>query len=293
MVLVCVGCTSAWKASQPAPSTQENRFQGVFGTYDAEPRQADGRVDVDRLVRELVAIKANTYNFLVWHGTNDWEDLQLFLPEARKHDIRVWVTLVPPSESPPHAQNFSEPFRLDYQRWAVEIAKLSVREPNLVAWSLDDFVYNEDTFTPEYMRTMMARVHAINPKLAFIPCIYFGQVTARLAGKYRPFMDGILFPYRHDLGKRNLSEWDTLEAEVARIREQFGAGVPVFVDVYATKHSQLNNSTADYVKHVMEIAHRCADGVMIFCHQYEATSPEKYHVIKTLFWKWSAEDAVR
>ena len=31
----------------------------------------------------------------------------------------------PPSESPPHTRQYSEPFQLDYQRWAAEIARLS------------------------------------------------------------------------------------------------------------------------------------------------------------------------
>ena len=36
---------------------------------------------------------------------------------------RVW----PPSESPPsYGRQYSEPFRLDYARWAEEIARLSI-----------------------------------------------------------------------------------------------------------------------------------------------------------------------
>lgn len=281
-----VGCqTTGDRAAQD----RVNCLRGCFGTYDAEPRNSDGRVDVERLVNELVAIRANTYNFLVWRAPNDWEDLKLFLPRAREKNIKVWVTLVPPSESPPHSRLYSEPFRLDYVRWAAEIAELSVREPNLVAWSLDDFSYDSKTFTVEYVKKMISGSHRINPKLAFVPCLYYGHVTPELAGKYRAFVDGILFPYRHEAGKRNLSQWDTLEKEVARIRQRFGGRVPVFLDVYATKHSQLNDSNAEYVEQVMKIGRRCADGVLIYQHQYEASSPEKYRVIKALFQQWADE----
>ncbi len=285
------GCDTPLGPGKSPPGERSNSLRGSFGTYDAEPRQADGRVDVERLVGELTAIKANTYNFLVWRAATDWEDLELFLPRAREKNIKVWVTLVPPSESPPHTRGYSEPFRLDYQRWAVEIARLSVREPNLVAWSLDDFSYDSSTFTPQYMQKMIEGSRRINPRLAFVPCLYYDHITPRLAEKYRPFVDGILFPYRHESGKRNLSQWDTLESEVARVKERFGASVPVFIDVYATRHSQLEDSTPEYVEHVMAIGRRCADGVLIYEHQYEKTSPEKYRVIKRLFQKWAGEDA--
>jgi hypothetical protein len=289
ILLSLAGCSSPKATQAKAQAARANNLRGIFGTYDAEPRKPDGRVDVERLVNELTAIKANTYNFLVWRAATDWEDLKLFLPRAREHRIKVWVTLVPPSESPPHTRQFSEPFRLDYQRWAVEIAKLSVQQPNLVAWSLDDFSYDSKIFTLEYMEQMVKGAQAINPKLAFVPCLYYGHVTPQLAAKYRPFLDGVLFPYRHEAGKRNLSEWDTLEAELARVKERFGGGLPVILDVYATKHSQLNDSTAEYVKQVMIIGRRCADGVIIYLHQYEASSPEKYHVIKELFDRWASE----
>jgi len=286
-----VGCKSPADAMARAQARRISSLQGTYGTYDAEPRRPDGRVDVERLVAELVAIRANTYNFLVWRAASDWEDFKLFLPRARAKGIRVWVTLVPPSESPPHTRQYSEPFRLDYQRWAVEIAKLSVQEPNLAAWSLDDFSYDSKTFTPEYMRQMIEASRRINPRPAFVPCLYYDHITPQLAEKYRPFVDGILFPYRHESGKRNLSQWDTLASELARVRERFGSGVPVFVDVYATRHSQLKDSTAEYVEQVMNIGRRTADGVLIFCHQCQDSSPEKYQVIKDLFNRWASEDA--
>jgi len=286
-----VGCASNNPDSPSNRIVRSKNLSGVFGTYDAEPRKADGRVDVDRLVNELVTIKANTYNFLVWRATNDWDDFKLFLPKARKKHIKVWVTIVPPSESPPHTRNYSEPFRLDYQRWATEIATLSLKEPNLVAWSLDDFSYSSETFTLEYITQMVGRARAINPHLAFVPCLYYGHVTIKLGEQYRSLVDGILFPYRHEAGKRNLSEWDTLPVEIARIKERFGGALPVFVDVYATKHSQLNDASPEYVEQVMSLARQHSDGVLIYCHQYEATSPEKYRVIKRLFADWSTESA--
>lgn len=287
-VIFLAGCVSSPANKDFASNAWTKK---TFGTYDAEPRKADGRVDVDRLVRELVTIKAPTYNFLVWRATNDWEDFKLFLPKARKHGIKVWITICPPSESPPHSHNYSEPFRLDYLRWAEEIAKLSLQEPNLVAWSVDDYLYSPEKFTLDYIRQMVATARDINPKLKFIPCFYYGQVSEKVGREHREFIDGVLFPYRHEAGKRNLSDWDTLVAEIARVKARFGGQLPVYVDVYATKHSQLNDSSAEYVEQVMKIAREHAEGVMIYCHQYEDTSPAKYRVVKKLFLQWNAEDA--
>ena len=292
-LLVIAGCGSVKSTHVDIEAVRIQELKGTFGTYDAEPRKPDGRVDVDRLVNELVAIKANTYNFLVWRAANDWEDFKLFLPKAREHNIKVWITLCPPSESPPRTKKFSEPFRLDYIRWAEEIATLSLQEPNLVAWSLDDFAYNSKTFTPEYMTEMIGHARKINPRLAFVPCLYYHQVTPGLGAKYGPYVDGILFPYRHEAGKANLTQWDTLEPEIDRIRSCFGSRLPVFVDVYATKHSRLSNSSPQYVEQVMKISRKRADGVLIYCHQYEESNPEKYHVIKALFEDWAAEGAGR
>ena len=117
-----------------------------------------------RLISELSSIRANTYHWLINHAATDWDDLHRFLPLARKHQVRVWVCLVPPSESPPHTKYYAEPFRLDYQRWAVSLAKLSVREPNLVAWSIDDFQYSlRSIFAPAQMRKILGAARAINP----------------------------------------------------------------------------------------------------------------------------------
>ena len=73
------------------------------------------------------------------------------------------------------------------------------------------------------------------------------------------------------------------------MKARFGGDLPVVLDVYATRHSQLNDSTAEYVRQVMTIGRRSADGVIIYQHQYEESSPEKYHVIKELFDRWATE----
>lgn len=276
---------AAGESAAPDPAA----LRGCRATYNGSPRLPGGRVDLDRLLAELAELRVNSYNFLVWHQASDWDDLRAFLPRARSQKLNVWVTLVPPSESPPKASRYSEPFRLDYDRWAEEIARLSVTEPNLVAWSIDDFCHNLKVFTPEKVAALRAKTRAINPRLAFVPCVYYRQATAAFAAGYGKLVDGILFPYRAESApKPNLTDPALVAGEIAKIRATLGRPeLPVILDIYATRHSSLGDSTPDYVREVMERGRPAADGVMIYCHQDKQRAAAKYQVIKAQFNQWA------
>jgi|GEM_PF-271756 len=290
-VLLLSLATSAAVAQSNLSTDRAQVLRGCLATYAGVSRGKDRRVDVARLVRELVDLRLNTYSWLVHDRDTDWDDLQRFLPLARGHGIKVWVTLVPPSESPPNNKMFSEPFRLDYERWGTEIARLSVAESNLVAWSVDDFTHNVKFFTPEKLRGIIEGARAINPRLAFVPCCYFSTTAkSKVLNDYRGLLDGILFPYRSESAKIGLSDATQVEAEVVKIRSLPGAeGLPIIVDVYATRHSSLGQSTPEYVRDVMTAARGCADGVMIYCHQNPATQPAKHGIIRELFHQWTKD----
>jgi hypothetical protein len=260
-----------------------------YGTYDGNVRGPDGRIDCERLVAELSELHANTYNWLIAHAATDWEDLHTFLRLAAKHSIRVWVTLLPPSESLPRGKRFSEPFRLDYEKWASELSALSVRQPALVAWSVDDFAYNLKVFTRDRMRTIIAAQREQNPKFAFVPCVYYKQATPTFAENYAEFLDGILFPYRSESTKAGLADATQVAPEVKALKERFGREFPIIVDIYATRHSTLGNSTAEYVQEVMKLAQPVADGVHIYRHQdkHNPIEREKYEVIRHVMSSWS------
>lgn len=171
----------------------------TLADYNSELRRPDGRVDVDAMAKRLKALGVTTYYWLVWHAPTDWDDLQAFLPRAAEAGIEVWAYLVPPSESPPqYGKTYSEPFRLDYPRWAEEIARLSLRHPNLAAWVIDDFYANHRLFTPAYVRDMQARAHRVNPRLAFLPLMYFDEITPRFVADYREVIDGVVVAYPQD-----------------------------------------------------------------------------------------------
>ncbi len=294
LLLLAAGC-----AMTESPEVRETKIhearadvlKGVRGTYCAAPRLENGHVNVPLLVQQLEEIHANTYSFCIHAGPDDWGDLQLFLPVARKHGIRVWGSVVPPSESPPRSKRFAEPFRLNYDRWAVEFAKLSLRETNLVAWSIDDFTHNlKTTYTPAQVKRMMDAAHAINPKLAFVPCCYFKSITPEFVKNYEPLLDGFLFPYRHESSGANLKDPDLAGPELTKIKTLTGPAFPVVIDVYATAHSSLGKTTPEYVREVMTAGRSGADGVMVYCHQNPQLYPEKYQIVKELFTNWSEHE---
>ena len=180
-------------------ATDPGLFSKHLADYDSELRRSDGRVDIDAMVARLKELGVTTYYWLIWHAPTDWKDLKLFLPKAAEAGIDVWVYLVPPSESPPrYSMRYSEPFRLDYQRWAEEIARLSLQNVNLTSWVIDDFYANRAFFTPNYLREMQARAKRINPRLAFLPLMYFNEISPKFTEDYRQVIDGVVVAYLQD-----------------------------------------------------------------------------------------------
>ena len=256
----------------------------TLGSYAGLPRLTNGRADITKLTAQLNELNVNTYNWLIWQGENDWDDLKLFLPIAEKHNIAVWVTLVPPTESKPKARWNSEPYGLDYIKWSEEVAKLSVTYPNLIALSIDDFVHNLDFYTPDYVGKMIDEIDNINPSLNFIPCAYYSKITQDFANKYGTLIDALLFPYRASSDiKKNLQNSRLVGNEIAHIRSLFKEEIPIYIDVYLTAHSSLGPSTPLYVKEVIKEAGKYADGVLIYTHPDPSKDPEKYKIVKEEF----------
>ncbi len=198
-LLCLLGSPAQAQAQAAARASRSLRTKPHLADYDSELRRADGRVDVEAMVTRLRDLGVTTYYWLIWHAPTDWDDLKLFLPKAAQAGIDVWVYLVPPSESPPkHSTQYSEPFRLDYARWAEEIARLSLAQTNLTAWVIDDFYANREFFTLACLRELQTRAKRLNPHLAFLPLMYFGELGPRFVEDYREVIDGVVVAYLQD-----------------------------------------------------------------------------------------------
>ncbi len=279
-------------ASMPVPALSAGDFGaklsavGGFGTYANPPRGTDGTKDLDRLLDDLVELKAQTYNYLIYHDETDWQDLQRFLPMAAERGIKVWVSVMPPSMAPPTLSHFSEPFRLDYDRWAREIALLSARNPNLVAWSIDDFSTNLDRLSPADVKRWKTITSRINPKLAFVPVVYYRKGIGDFAERgYSKVVDGILFPYRHESASRyDVSDASAVAGELRNLRKALGK-TPIVLMVYSSRVGKLSAAETDYVARVASAGRMFADGVQIFRHPDRAD--DKWTLVMRVFSKWS------
>src|SRR4051794_10426529 len=84
VAFLLIGIAIGVAASSEGPSVRSEKLRGTFGTFAGEPRLPNGHVDVQKLISELADLRANTYHWLIWHAATDWDDLKLFLPQARK-----------------------------------------------------------------------------------------------------------------------------------------------------------------------------------------------------------------
>ncbi len=138
-------------------------------------------VGIDHLAKQLNKPVSNSYMWLIC-GFNSWEDLKIFLPEAKMAGISVGAILIPPYQSPQVNPNcpYSEPFGKHYIHWANEIANLSLRYSNLIGFGINNFQENIDLgyLTQTYIDSMVTTGKSINPLLQFIdtdtlPGIYY------------------------------------------------------------------------------------------------------------------------
>lgn len=173
----------------------------TVGARLAEPTpRADGyrHLDTPATIKRIQELGLNTYFYGVWETAVDWDDLKIeFLPAAREIGLKVVTYLVPPTETDLNGRA-SRPYFMDYVAWAKAHAELSLEYPNLIAWSIDDFEFEENAklFTHEYMTTMRDTQDAINPDLGFMTCAYWSAATSeKFLDKYGPFIDAIVYPF--------------------------------------------------------------------------------------------------
>jgi hypothetical protein len=254
---------------------------GLLGDYDSEPRTSEGRMDLPRLFTQIEAAHMNMYDFLIWHADTDWEDFQLFVAEAKRRGLKVWVTLAPPSEPPPSA-----PFGLDYLRWADEIGKLAARYDNLVGVVIDDFCSggNERWLGPATVSQFAATLRSYNPKVAFLPTVYWGTVgNLEFLRQYGHALDGIVFPYADLVSTARLPE------QLAACRKWLGPNKLLFINGYAAGSSgdaEPGPRTPEYMRSMLETSREMCDGIRLYCLPKDDFTDPRFAVTAELYAKW-------
>ncbi|MBS1814620.1 MAG: hypothetical protein JSS87_07075 [Acidobacteria bacterium] len=228
----------------------------VGGEVREKTMRSDGyfHIDTPRMIARLKELHVNTCNYLIWNSPSDWDDLRNeFLPAAEKAAIQVWTYMAPPAETYAKGKG-SDPYRTNYEKWAEELAHLSLRYRSLKAWVMDDFTWNMKTFTPEYVARLQEITHAINPELRFFPVIHFTAMSAEWIRSYKPYIDGVVCPYI-DLPYNNTQRTTSLNPSINHARETLG--LPVYVLLYAGRHlTSPLEPTPEYITNAIQIGVR-------------------------------------
>lgn len=229
---------------------------------------ANGAIDTGATIRILKKIGAGCYGALIWreseHGTKpfDWKSFKQFVAAAKPAGIDVWAILIPPSEG-----GDSPPFNRDYVRWMRELARLSLRYPNLRGVNIDDYVsgISKNTFTPTYTCDIYRAKQAINPKLQFVPTVY--DLTRPLAEKYGACVDGVW------LWWTNLDTAAGFQSWLVNTRLAVDGRFPIYSGVYAhtTSWHRAEAPKPRVLQRSVETACRNANGAIIW--QMHLTPP--------------------
>jgi len=256
----------------------------IIGDYDLELRDKNGRLDAINLIERLKDIKVNTYAYLIWHSPYDWDDLcDAFMPLAQKEGIDVIVYLTPPSEPPP-----PKPYEYDYVRWAQAIGELSMRYPNLMGIAIDDFNYNTDFFTKNYLREIKSSARSINPSLKLFTVSYYRDITDKFIDQYRDVIDGVIFPFRNE-PNIDTTTTSTLAPQVRAVRATLGDELSLIIMIYASKLSSAPiPPDSKYLKETVKISldlikEGIADGIITYCLPKENKEDDRYRTVKELF----------
>ncbi|MBC7320551.1 hypothetical protein H5T89_07875 [bacterium] len=270
-------------SKEPEVTKKRELKEIIIGDYDLELRDSDRRLDAVRLVERLKKLKVNTYAYLIWHSSYDWNDLvDAFIPLAQKENINVIVYLVPPSEPPS-----PKPYEYDYIKWAEAIGELSRRYPNVIGIAIDDFNYNISFFTRAYLKEIKSKATSINPSLKLFTVSYYRDITDKFLDQYGDIIDGVIFPFRNEPNIDTVTV-STLDPQVRAVRATLGDNLFLIIMVYASKLSSASvPPDVRYINETVKISldlikEGVADGIITYCLPKENEEDERYKIIREL-----------
>lgn len=232
-------------------------------------------------MQKIQAAHMRMHDFLFWVRQDRLGRLPALCPQAQQHHCKAWITLVPPSEPPA-----SQPFGLDYLRWADEIGKLSGKFRNITGVVIDDFWSppNRRLFTPQYVAKFAASLRSHNPHVLFLPVVYWKTVGDKdFIRNFGPYIDGITFPYA------DLDSAKALPDQLAACRRWLGPHKLLLVNVYATGSSGTGEKgprSAQYMRDMLTIARQHADGIRVYRLPQPDPKDQRFSITASLFGMW-------
>lgn len=251
-------------------------YRGIVSAYSGMIYRQDSTPDIEAALSMILDLNVNCYTYLIHrYSEKELKALGEFCRRMREHDIEVWAYLVPPSEAVPGYP----PFGLDYLKWAEEVAKISVEQPNLTLWMIDDFDGNLSFFTIDYTRQIYEKTKEINPNLLFGVCVYHESLDKFSRAGYLNYVDALLWGYQHSsfLYPECGIYPTTLPLEINDYLKTGKIAIPC---IYFTPHSSwpLNRPSKEYLKKAMEIAYEQAGICWVFTTPMPGTF--QYDVVK-------------
>jgi hypothetical protein len=278
----------------------------------------DFRKQPDKLRPLMAAIRAqgfDTWDQMPRSAESLWDaaslgDLERTLEVAGDVGLKVWATLIPPSESETVAR-MPLPERQEYYYSIAErFARLAAKHPHFVAFTCDDFSLNNAFFTPPMLSEMARRWRAICPRLAFLPLLYYPGVSKDFFTRYGDYVDGIVFHFRSEsyppavipaYDPKSFDMYgDVMRYELKRVREMAGEHTVIcgiYIGYYRGGWGVLApDGQQPTTEHVIRdaaqkvgIAHPYADGVRVYGLGIDH---EAYHAMGDLARQWrTAGDA--
>ncbi len=253
--------------------------------YAGMKYDVQGKPRIKEMIDRLKDLGVNCYSYLIdSHSAAELDALPEFCHLASKIHLEVWVVLVPPSEEPglEHGSRMRyPPYRLNYQKWAKAIGRVSRTHHNLTLLMIDDFLYNTNYFTPDYVKKIYAILERENRNLLLGVTIYENQLkNMEEIRPYMPYVNAVEWGYQH---KASLSpEYGMSSASLPGNINEFAKIFPEAVlipCIYFTPHSSWSReATPSYLKEAMKIAYRQAGAVLVFRTPYRDT--RRYELVK-------------
>ncbi|HEX5481777.1 MAG TPA: hypothetical protein VFZ08_04040 [Terriglobia bacterium] len=262
VALLCVlSLSAAWAYAGSSQVKQEIDWHAMGSTpciWSAPVVGAHGGIDVAATIRILKENGLSCYGALIWrqreHGTKpfDWASFKKFVAAAKPAGINVWAILIPPSEG-----GDSPPFNRDYVRWVRELAKLSLKYPNLKGVSIDDFFWDYKFFTPAYTRQIYSAKQKVNPRFQFLPTIY--GLDRDFAQRYGNCIDGVWLFWRDLEGAVALDIWIKDSRLAAKNR------FPIYGGIYGgAPHWHKQGANPSIFRTTIETTCKYANGAVIW-----------------------------
>lgn len=272
------GTTTAGTATAGTPTMASPARGGTAQAHYAAPvRDAQGTIDVQTTLDEIIARGSQIYSYLIYsragyHSARDWATLPAFLTAARDRGVEVHVTLTPPASTSNNARPCSAdqllPFKGRYDTWMAQLGLLARAHRNLSAVVMDDYAYSATnrpgavcrTFAPGTL-TRWSRILRANAgrAVAVMPVMYLHDMAGAKAiyPSIRHEAPAVVWPYT-SIGKQVMAAQYRAVRSAARVKPR------VHVMVYAIPFRD-RIPTASTVRSEVAMARRLgAAGVVLY-----------------------------